>query len=458
VRSNRVQQVSTSGKEKSALSRRRLLKAGGAAALVAGAAPSVIIPRRARAQQKTLKILQWKHFVPSYDEWFNETYVKEWGEQNDTKVIVDNVGLGDIGARAAAEAEARQGHDLVMLLEPPAVHEDQVIDHREIYEECERRYGTAPEFAIKSTYNPKTDTYFSFCNAFLPAVLTYRKDLWDAVGATPDSWDDIRRGGRQIKLLHESPVGISLAPEPNSNHTMRAIMYSFGASEQDPGGNPDLKSKQTLEAIRYVKALYEQAMTEEVLTWDPTSNNSFMVAGSGCLTLDTMSIARASEKLQRPFAKDLQLAKAPQGPAGRLAPSFSIVTYFIWNFAKNGEGAKQFLVDYTGHTRQGFLASGFQNMPAFLEAVPDLAQLVANDASATPPDKYSALAEGASWTTNVGYPGYTNAAIAEVMNRGLIPTMFAQAATGQLTPEEALDQADNEVRRIFQKWKERGKV
>ena len=24
------------------------------------------------------------------DEWFNETYVKEWGEKNDTEVIVDN--------------------------------------------------------------------------------------------------------------------------------------------------------------------------------------------------------------------------------------------------------------------------------------------------------------------------------------------------------------------------------
>jgi hypothetical protein len=36
--------------------------------------------------------------------------------------------------------------------------------------------------------------------------------------------------------------------------------------------------------------------------------------------------------------------------------------------------------------------------------------------------------------------------------------MCAQAATGQLTPEDALDQADREARRIFQNWKERGKV
>ena len=417
-----------------------------------------IIPSRARAQQKTLRILQWKHFVPSYDAWFNDIYVKEWGEQNDTQVIVDNVGLGDITNHAAAEAEPQQGHDLVILLEPPAIHEDQVIDHREIYEECERRYGIAPDFAIKSTYNPKTDKYFGFCNAFLPAVLTYRKDLRDAVGATPDSWDDVRRGGRQIKLLHESPVGISLAPEPNSNHTMRAIMYSFGSSVQDADGNPVLKSKQTLEAIKYVKALYEEAMTEEVLMWNPTSNNSFMVAGSGCLTLDTMSIVRASEKLERPFANDLRLAKAPEGPAGRLAPSFSIATYFIWNFAKNVEGAKQFLVDYIGHTREGFLASGFQNMPIFPDAAPDLAQLISNDANAIPTDKYNVLAEASTWTTNVGYPGYTNAAIAEVMGRGLIPTMCAKAATDELTPEEALDQADTEIRRIFEEWEESGKI
>ena len=34
---------------------------------------------------------------------------------------------------------------------------------------------------------------------------------------------------------------------------------------------------------------------------------------------------------------------------------------------------------------------------------------------------------------------------------GLIPTAFAQAATGELTAEEALDQVHGEVRRIFQK-------
>ena len=442
---------------KSTVSRRRLLKAGGATALVAGVAPGVIIPGRAKAQQKTLKILQWKHFVPSYDPWFDE-YVKGWGEENDTQVIVDHVAVADINSLAVAEVEAQRGHDLVLFITPPAVYEDQVIDHREIYEECERRYGEVANFIVKSTYNAKTRKYFGFCQAYMPALITYRKELWDAAGSAPDSWADVLAGGRRVKLLHEKPVGFSLAPDQNSGHTMRAIMYSFGSSEQDAGGNPALKSKETLEAIKYVKALYEEAMTEDVLTWDNASNNRFMLSGEGCLTLDTMSIVRASENMKLAITNDLRLAKAPVGPAGRLAPSFGFLTYVIWNFAENIDGAKQFLVDHVASSRQGFLASGFQNMPSFPDAVPDLAAVVANDAGASPLEKYSVLAEASAWTTNVGQPGYTNPAIGEVYDRGLIPTMFARAATGQLAPEEALDQADDEVRRIFQKWKDSGKL
>jgi multiple sugar transport system substrate-binding protein len=32
---------------------------------------------KAKAQRKTLKIMEWKHFVPGYNEWFKGTYIKE---------------------------------------------------------------------------------------------------------------------------------------------------------------------------------------------------------------------------------------------------------------------------------------------------------------------------------------------------------------------------------------------
>jgi multiple sugar transport system substrate-binding protein len=81
-----------------------------------------------------------------------------------------------------------------------------------------------------------------------------------------------------------------------------------------------------------------------------------------------------------------------------------------------------------------------------------------NDPNARPTDKYEVVKDGVTGTTNIGYPGYTNAAIAEVYRSGVVPTMCAQAATGQLTPEEALDQADRQVGLIFDKWKASGKI
>ncbi|MBI2562187.1 MAG: twin-arginine translocation signal domain-containing protein, partial [candidate division NC10 bacterium] len=75
-------------KKQRLISRRDLIKAG---ALAAGVGPAIIIPGRARAAKKTLRILQWVHFVPPYDEWFNKKYTKEWGDKNDTEVTVDNI-------------------------------------------------------------------------------------------------------------------------------------------------------------------------------------------------------------------------------------------------------------------------------------------------------------------------------------------------------------------------------
>jgi multiple sugar transport system substrate-binding protein len=440
------------------VSRRQFIRTAGSAALAAGVGCSIIVPGRANAQQKTLKILQWNHFVPGYDKWFNTQYIKEWGAKNDTNVIVDNIGLAGLNSRAAAEVSAQKGHDLFMFLWPTPVYEDQVIDHREIYQECESKYGKAIDLAIKSTYNPKTKKFYAFSDSYVPDPVNYRKDLWDDIGMTPNTWDDIRVGGRKIKQKHGIPVGIGLASEIDTNMALRAIMYAYGSSVQDAEGNPVLKSKATLEAIKFVKALYEETMTDEVFSWEASSNNRFMLSGKGSLALNAISITRTGENKKMPVVDNIWLAKAAAGPVRRIGLEHVMDVYVIWKFAENIEGAKQFLVDYIGNFRQGFLASQFYNFPCFPQTVPDLQQLISNDPKANPPDKYKVLSDVLDWATNVGYPGYANAAIGDVFSTWIISTMFAQAAAGKLSPEDALSQADQEVRRIFKKWRQRGKL
>src|SRR5947199_7822151 len=95
-----------SKKSRRGLTRRQFGKLAAASALAASG-PAFLFPSKARAAGKTLKIIQWSHFVPGYDKWFDGVYTKEWGSKHDTEVIVDHVAIGEINARAAAEAAAR---------------------------------------------------------------------------------------------------------------------------------------------------------------------------------------------------------------------------------------------------------------------------------------------------------------------------------------------------------------
>src|SRR5262252_370514 len=161
------------------VSRRDFIKIAGAGGLAAGAmGPAFLFPERAAAQQKTLKILQWSHFVPAWDEWFNKTYTVEWGQKHNTKVTVDNINLVDLNTRAASEAQAKRGHDLFMFLSPPAAYENQVIDMTHVYSEVERKHGKKIDLAHKSTFNPKTKKYYAFSDSYAPDPGNWHKDWW----------------------------------------------------------------------------------------------------------------------------------------------------------------------------------------------------------------------------------------------------------------------------------------
>ncbi|MFZ3337987.1 MAG: hypothetical protein WA199_18850, partial [Xanthobacteraceae bacterium] len=79
----------------------------------AGVAPALAAPfiSTALADTKSLSIVQWAHFVPDYDTWFDK-FAKDWGEKNKIAVTVDHIPVQNVPARAAAEASAGSGHDI----------------------------------------------------------------------------------------------------------------------------------------------------------------------------------------------------------------------------------------------------------------------------------------------------------------------------------------------------------
>ena len=70
-----------------------------------------------------LKIMQWTHFVPDYDTWLDNTYVKQWGEKNDVEVKIDHINNALLPSTAASEVASQSGHDLFQFLSAGRVRE-----------------------------------------------------------------------------------------------------------------------------------------------------------------------------------------------------------------------------------------------------------------------------------------------------------------------------------------------
>jgi multiple sugar transport system substrate-binding protein len=437
------------------ISRREFVKVTGAGALAAGLGPAFLFPERALAQQKTLKILQWSHFVPAYDTWFNGTFTKEWGQKNNTNVVVDNINLVDIATRAASEVSAQKGHDLFMFLSPPAAYEKSTIDMSSVYQEVEKKHGKKIDLAHKSTYNPNTKRYFAFSDAYTPDPGNWHKDMWTEAGYPngPDTYDDLRAGAKKIRDKSGHPCGLGLAQELDTSMAMRALLWSFGGAEQDEAGNVTINSKNTTEALKFMKALFQESETPEVFTWTPPSNNQAMLAGRVSYVANAISISRQSEREHLPIDSKIMISQALKGPVRRIAAEHVMNCYTIWQFAENKEGAQQFLIDYMDHFHEGFEAGQFYNFPCFPTLVPDLKKEISNDPRANPSDKYKVLGNVLDWATNVGYPGYATAAIDEAFKTWVIPTMFAKVARGDESPEDAVKTAETEYKRIFDRWK-----
>jgi len=438
------------------LSRREFVKGAGIA-LAAGSIPAVSCApgkRQPAPARKTLKILQWSHFIPAYDVWFDGVYTKQWGEKNSTTVTVDHMASTEVPARGAAEASAGKGHDLFLFLSPPAAYEAHVIDHRPVIEAVQKRHGKMIRLAERSTLNPKSGKFFAFSDSYVPDPGNYRIDLWQKVGFPdgPDTWDDLRRGGRKIKQQFGNPVGIGLSQEIDSSMALRAVLWSFGGAEQDESGSVAINSKQTIEALKYVRALYKEAMTPEVFTWDPSSNNRMILAGKASFICNAISVTRTAEREHSDMSKKIGLTPALKGPVRRIAAEHVMNCYVIWKFAQNRDGAQQFLVDLIDHFSDVFREGKSYNFPCFPASLPDLQQRIALDPKADPADKYKVLGSVLDWATNIGYPGYATAAIDEVFNTFVVPTMFARVAKDEATPEEAARAAEQQIRRIFDRW------
>ena len=426
--------------------RREFLKGGGAAAagltgiLAAGRPPAF-------AQQRELTILSWAHFVPVSDKELKRQ-CDEFAALANVKVRLDTIAHLQLATKRAAEAQSRSGHDIVLMYAAdPDLYFEQLADVTDVATEVGPKLGgwiNEEDWTLRGQFKAMPWYHSSH-------PLNYRSDLLEKIGERPpDTWEDLLGVGKKLKGIGH-PVGIQLSHCNDSNHTMRVILWGHGASYVAKDGKTiTLNSPQTAQAIEYVKRLYTEAMEPEVLAWDDASNNRALVGGKAGIILNPTSAyetARSSKAkipgTQREIHEVIEFTLPPRGPAGRFGGE-SHFLLSIWNFSKNIDLAKEFLRwHFQPEQQDKFIAAslGF-NHPLFKK-------FLTHPIWAANPKFKPFAGEIPSITRHMGYPGPATGKAQLVFDLYIIPDMYAQAATGRLSTQAAIEWAEKEIKEVY---------
>jgi multiple sugar transport system substrate-binding protein len=423
--------------------RRRFLRFVAAGATGLGA---MLAARRAPAQTKgtVLRVLQWSHFVPAYDVWFDHV-VKEWGTKSGVQVRVDRIPHLELPSRIAAEFAAGSGHDLIYFVGTilTGLYYRNLVDLSDIVDKIGQKWGgwlpaAEPIARVEGRWYAMPDFY-------IVAPMLWRKDLFDQNGLRPpDTWELARVAGRTLKPKGH-PCGIAFSQCNDANLFLRTILFSHGGKEFDESGQQILlDSKETREGLRFVKALFDEAMTPEVFSWDDASDNRYLASGVACWVHDAISAYRTTEDTNPPVFQNTHVALAPQGSPGMRVSIANPNAYAVWKFSKNAAAAKEFLQHLADSWKDGMIGSRGYNMPFFRDAYRKPMPVIGSD------PKLQILQDFPDFVRFAGYPGPFTTPVQEIVATFVFPDMCTKVARG-MSPDEAIKWVVGEYRRILAK-------
>lgn len=404
----------------------------------------------------SLRILQWEHVVSEYDMWFGQ-FASTWGQQHGVAVTVDRVDPATIPNAVQTELAAGSGHDLIEHIAPLTMFAGGMTDLADLLAEATRRHGAQQEFCRQDSLDTATGRMYGFTHGYSPTALNYRPTLWQASGmpSGPGRWDDLASGGAGIWSQQGIELGIGMSDDLDSNTTALIALWAHGANLQDENEAITINSPETVEVVTLYKQLYETCLTPGVFRWDVLSNNAKMANGQASAIVNALSAFRAAEAQKPEVAADFMLRSPLQGPAGpdhAVAPAHARFVSMIPAFSRNQETAREFLLALVANYPQAVTASKSYNFPAFASTVPGLKQdggLLDFD-PAFPDQKgvLTALKQSNRWTVQLGWPGPATPVVASAINEAVISTMMARAARGELSPQDAVIEAEHRLKAI----------
>jgi len=194
--------------------------------------------------------------------------------------------------------------------------------------------------------------------------------------------------------------------------------------------------------LEYYKALYDEAMTSEVLSWDDASNNRCIVSGHCSWIHNPISAYETARTKNMPIHHDIYLHSTPAGPAGRYW-GIGGGSLGIWKFSKQIDLAKEFLAylfEEKNYSDWIVASNGF-NHPAL--------RSYENHPIWQENPKFTFLPKEGQYGRPRGWPAKPNEHIQIIEDNYILPDMVAKAVTG--TPiKEAIAWGEEQVRKVLE--------
>ena len=445
------------------VSRRTLLKGAAAAAAIPIAAAcvgsststSTTAPAATAAGSGTkapvklsgnLNILQWSHFVPDFDTYLDK-WAADWGAKNGVTVKIDRIPQADLPARFAAEVAAKSGHDVIAHFANglPALFTTSLVDVTDICDRAANKYGGW--LPAGEAIGKVKGKWYGFPDFAVPFLSSWRTDYWKAAGFNGDhlvNWQDLFDFAPKLKAAG-NPVGCAMSQTSDAEHTWRSLMWSYGAYEfSKDGASVAIDSPETRKVLDLAKGLFGNEESA-VLSWADVDNNTYLQSGKGAWIYNPISAYRTIEAQNPDLAKKITVDNPFKGAKDQIC-SMQFTVYGIWNFSKNIDAARQFLIDYSDDWPNQMTASKGYNNPFLKGHAAKPMPVLGTDT------KLSHLQDIANFIQPVGYPGPSSQATYDALNKHHVTDMFSAYCTGKSTADQAIADATKRLKDSLSKF------
>jgi len=385
-----------------------------------------------------LKLLRWQRFVKSEDDAFRRL-VAAFTVATGVPVDIGSAPNLETSLKAQMIADIGAGADLVWSNQADAhLYPDKLVDLSDVAGHLEGKLGGWYEIAHE--YGTHNGRWICLPVALTGNAMTYRISWLRAAGfdSFPTNLQDFLLLAQALKRIGH-PMGLSLGPSiTDGNCWTHWLLWQFGAAVFDEANRPTIRSPETLAALEYARELYPNFI-DGTLTWIDTSNNNAFLSGAIACTNNPISTYAELVAMRHPMADDTDHAVFPLGPLGKPAELNVMRPLMLFRHTRFPNAAKAFMTflmerahygDYL-ESAVGYLSQtlkGYEALPMWTE---DPKRLVFRDAAAR--------SRSFAYKGKLGYPA------AAILSDQIVLQMFAEAASRQTTPEQAIIRADQRI-------------